>query len=60
MTDKDAIKRFLTALANDDYVQADKEFPEVMRVAAERSINKRKPQVIDSINAEANKLAIGK
>ncbi len=58
MTDKEAIKQFLGALANDDYVEADKHFPNVVSSSINNLINNKKPAVIERLNAEAEKSAL--
>jgi Mg/Co/Ni transporter MgtE len=57
MTDKEKIKEFLTSLANDNYVEADKQFPEVVKSALQSAINNKKPAVVEKLNTEAEKTA---
>lgn len=59
-TPNESIKQFLAAIARDDYVSADKHFPAVVQSALKNVINKRKPAILDAINAEANKIAVDK
>jgi len=56
MTDKNKIKKFLGALANDDFVEANKIFPEVVQSTIKTLINKRKPDIINDINKKASEL----
>ena len=48
---------FVQALANDDYIAADKLFPNVVQNAMKNIINNRKPEVMKAYSAEAEKLA---
>ena len=48
---------FVQALANDDYIAADKVFPKVVQNALKTIINNRKPEVMKVYSAEAEKLA---
>jgi hypothetical protein len=51
------LKQFLAAIARDDYVEADKHFPNVVKTATNNVINKRKPAILDAINANASEVA---
>lgn len=55
-TDKE-IKDFIVALAADDYVQADKLFPNVVKNAVQNLINNRKPAVHKQLSAQAEQIA---
>lgn len=58
MTDKiKATKEFIVALANDDYVQADKLFPNVVDAAIKNIINNKKPEVLKQLSAQAEQVA---
>lgn len=57
MVDRELTKKFLTAIAKDDYIEADKHFPELVKSALKDVINKRKPKIIDEINTTAGKTA---
>ncbi len=50
-------KDFIVALASDDYIQADKLFPEVVKKSVEKLINKRKPAVYKQLSAQAEQQA---
>lgn len=52
------LKLFLSAISNDDYIEADKHFPNVVKNAVKKIINKRKPDIVDNINKDANKISI--
>jgi len=56
MTDKGKVKEFLTAISKDDYVTANKVFPEVAKSSVQSLINKKKPDVINNINDKASHL----
>ena len=57
MTDKNTVKDFIVAIANDDYIQADKAFPKVIDSSLKKIINNRKPEVLKALSAEAEKIA---
>jgi hypothetical protein len=58
MTDKiQATKEFIAALAKDDYVQADKVFPNVVKAAVENVINNKKPAILKQLSAQAEQVA---
>lgn len=57
MSDKESIKKFLTSIAKDDYVGADKAFPDAVKSAYNNVINKRKPAILDAINTKATEMA---
>lgn len=48
---------FIVALANDDYVQADKIFPNVVNAAIQNVINNKKPEVLKQLSAQAEQVA---
>lgn len=50
-------KDFIVALAADDYVQADKLFPNVVKNALQNIINNRKPAVNKQLSAQAEQIA---
>lgn len=50
-------KDFIVALASDDYIQADKLFPDVVKKSIEKLINNRKPAVFKQLSAQAEQLA---
>jgi hypothetical protein len=52
MTDKQKVKNFLVALSKDDYVTANKIFPEVVKSSIKTLINNKKQDVIDNINTK--------
>jgi hypothetical protein len=54
---KEALKKFLSAMSKEDYVEADKHFPNAVKDALNNCINKNKAKIIDEINATANKAA---
>lgn len=54
---KEAIKNWLNALANDDYVEADKQFPNVVKTNLNSLINNKKPAIVKQLSAEAENLA---
>lgn len=56
MTDRQKVKNFLVALSKDDYVEANKLFPDVVKSSVKSLINKRKEDVINDINAKASEL----
>lgn len=58
MTDKEEIKAWLAALSNDDYVEADKRFPNVVKSTVNSLINNKKPIVVERLNAAAEKTAL--
>lgn len=58
MTDKEKVKSFLKALSKDDYQEANKIFPEVVKSSVKSLINKRKQDVINDINTKASELII--
>jgi hypothetical protein len=58
MSDKEEIKHWLNCLANDDYVEADKLFPNVVNSALNSVINNKKPAIIKQLSAEVEESAI--
>jgi hypothetical protein len=54
---KESIKKFLTALSNDDYVGADKEFPNVVKSTLTTIINNKKVTVLQALNKNAEEIA---
>jgi BarA-like signal transduction histidine kinase len=50
-------KDFIVALASDDYIQADKLFPNVVKNALEKLINNKKPAVFKQLSAQAEQIA---
>ena len=56
MSTKKKITDFVTALAKEDYKTANAIFPDVVESSVKELINKRKPDVIADINANASKL----
>lgn len=56
MTDRQKVKNFLVALSKDDYVEANKLFPDVVKSSVKTLINKRKEDVINDINTKASEL----
>ena len=57
MADKELIKEFLTALSNNDYVAADKVFPNVVKSALNTVINNKKPTIVEQLNKKAEEIA---
>lgn len=58
MTDKKLVKDFIVAIANDDYVAADKIFPKVVDSATKNLINNKKPDIVKKLSEDAEKIAI--
>ena len=58
MTDKKLVKDFIVAIANDDYVAADKIFPKVVESATKNIINNKKPDIVKKLSQDAEKIAI--
>jgi hypothetical protein len=58
MSEKDVIKQWLNAISNDDYVEADKQFPNVVNCALNSVINNKKPAIIKQLSAEAEEEAV--
>lgn len=56
--EKQHIKEFLTAIANDDYVSADKIFPNVINSKINSIINNRKQAVVEQLNSQAETSAL--
>jgi len=57
MSDKEDIKQWLNALANDDYVEADKQFINVVNSSLKSVINNKKPAIIKQLSADAEQVA---
>lgn len=57
MTDKNLVKDFVTALANDDYVKADEVFPKVVQSSLDKIINSKKEEVVTQLNKDAERIA---
>jgi len=55
---REHIKQFLNALANNKYTEADEVFPKVVNSALKNIINNNKLNVLTKINAQAEKTAI--
>lgn len=53
----DPLKKFLAAIAKDDYIEADKHFGDVVQNSIHNVINKRKPAILDGINSKVNEVA---
>jgi len=53
----EALKNFLSAIAKDDYIEADKHFPDVVQNSIHNVINNRKPAILDGINSKVNEVA---
>jgi hypothetical protein len=53
MSEKEVIKQWLNAISNDDYVEADKQFPNVVNCALNSVINNKKPAIIKQLSSEA-------
>ena len=51
------LAKFLNALANDKYTEADALFPKVVDSAIKNVINNNKPEVLKKLNAEAEAIA---
>lgn len=57
MSDKEHLIKFLNALANDKYTEADELFPKVINSAIKNIINTNKPEVLKKLNANAEQIA---
>lgn len=57
MSDKEHLTKFLNALANDKYTEADELFPKVIDSAIKNVINNNKPEVLKKLNANAETIA---
>jgi hypothetical protein len=57
MTEKEHLTKFLNALANDKYTEADELFPKVINSAIKNIINNNKPEVLKKLNAKAESIA---
>lgn len=58
MEHKEQIQKFLTAIANGKYTDADELFPKVVNSTYKNIINNNKPEVLKKLNADAEKIAI--
>lgn len=58
MTDKQKVKDFLVALSKEDYVNANKIFPDVVDSSIKKIINNKKEDVINDINVKASEIAV--
>jgi glutathionyl-hydroquinone reductase len=57
MSNKEQLTKFLNALANDKYTEADELFPKVVDSAIKNIINNNKPEVLKKLNANAESIA---
>lgn len=58
MDHKEQLQKFLTAIANDKYADADALFPKIIDSTVKNIINNNKPEVLKKLNANAEQIAI--